>query len=41
MGFHISTIVVQGIYERAYRRILGQVMDLKCLTWIFSLVLVK
>ncbi len=32
MGFHISTIVVQGIYEGAYRRILGQVMDLNCLT---------
>jgi hypothetical protein len=41
MGFRIGTIVVQGIFEGACRRILGQVMDLNCLTWIFSLVLAK
>jgi hypothetical protein len=41
MGFCISTIVVQGIFKGAYRRILGQVMDLNCLTWIFNLVLAK
>ncbi len=41
MGFCISTIVVQGIFEGAYRRTLGQVMDFNCFTWIFNLVLAK
>jgi hypothetical protein len=41
MGFHTSTTIVQGIYEGAYRQILGQVMDLNYPTWIFSLVLAK
>jgi hypothetical protein len=38
MGFHTSTIVVQGISKGIHRWILGQVMDLNCLTWIFTLV---
>jgi hypothetical protein len=41
MAFHTSTIVVQGIFEGAHRRILGQVMDFNCFTWIFNLVLAK
>ncbi len=41
MGFHIGTTTMQGISEGAHRRILGQVMDFNCLTWIFSLVLVE
>jgi hypothetical protein len=41
MGFCISTIVVQGISEGAYRRILGQVKDFNRFTWIFNLVLAK
>jgi hypothetical protein len=39
MGFHIGTTTMQGIFKIACRRILGQVMDLNCFTWIFSLVL--
>jgi hypothetical protein len=35
-GFHIGTIVVQSISKRACRQILGQVMDLNYLTWIFQ-----
>jgi len=41
MGFCINTTIVQGIFERACRWILGQVMDLIYFTWIFSLVLVE
>ncbi len=41
MGFRTSTIVVQSIFERVCRKILGQVMDLNYLTWIFNLVLAK
>jgi hypothetical protein len=42
MGFCTNTTTMQAISKRACRWILGQVMDLKpCLTWIFSLVLVK
>ncbi len=41
MGFHIGTTTMQAIFKGARRRILGQIMDLNCLTWIFSLVLVK
>jgi hypothetical protein len=40
MGFCISTTIVQGISKGTCRRILGQVMDLNYLTWIFNLVLV-
>jgi hypothetical protein len=39
MGFCIGTTIVQGISEGARKQILGQVMDLNCLTWIFILVL--
>jgi hypothetical protein len=41
MGFHIGTTIVQGSSKGACRWILGQVMDLNCLTWIFLLVLVE
>jgi hypothetical protein len=41
MGFHIGTTTMEGIFERNHRWILGQIMDLNYLTWIFSLVLVK
>jgi hypothetical protein len=41
MGFHINTIIVQGIFKRAHRRILGQIMDFTYFTWIFNLVLAK
>jgi len=41
MGFCIGTTIVQGIFEGACRQILGQVMDLNCLTWIFILVLAE
>jgi hypothetical protein len=41
MGFHTSTIVVQGISKGTHRCILGQVMDSNYLTWIFTLVLVE
>ncbi len=39
MGFHINTTFVQGISKGIYRRILGQLIDLNCLTRIFNLVL--
>jgi hypothetical protein len=42
MGFwHTCTIVVPNIFEAAHRQILGQSMDLNCITWIFSLTLAK
>jgi hypothetical protein len=41
MGFRICTTTMQGIFEGAHRRILGQVMDMNYLTWIFNLVLAK
>ncbi len=41
MGFRINTTFVQGISKGTYRQILGQLMDLNCLTWIFNLVLAK
>jgi hypothetical protein len=41
MELHFNTTTMQGISKRARRRILGQVMDLNCLTWIFNLVLAK
>jgi hypothetical protein len=40
MGFRIGTITVQNNFEGGHRWILGQVLDLNCLTWIFNLVLV-
>jgi hypothetical protein len=41
MGFHIGTTTMQGISKGAHMRILGQVMDFNCFTWIFSLLLAK
>jgi hypothetical protein len=41
MGFYISTTIVQNIFKRVYRQILGQVMHLNYLTWIFNLILAK
>jgi hypothetical protein len=41
MGFCTGTTNVQNIFERAHKQIMRQVMDLNCLTWIFSLVLAK
>jgi hypothetical protein len=41
MGFYSGTIPMQSISEGTCRLILGQVMDLSCLTWIFNLVSVK
>jgi hypothetical protein len=41
MGFYNGTITTQDIFKRTCRHILGQVMDLNYLTWIFSLVLEK
>jgi hypothetical protein len=41
MGFCTSTTIMQDISKGAYRWILGQVMDLNCLTWIFCLILAK
>jgi hypothetical protein len=41
MGFRTGTTAVQGIFEGVRRQILGQVMDLNYLTWIFNLVLAK
>ncbi len=32
MGFRTNTRVVQGIFEKVHKWILGQVMDLNCLT---------
>jgi hypothetical protein len=40
MGFYSDTIAMQNISEGACRLILGQVLDVNYLTWIFSLVLV-
>jgi hypothetical protein len=41
MGFHTCTIIMRGIFEGVHRRILGQVMDHICLTWIFKLYWAK
>jgi hypothetical protein len=41
MGFYSGTTPMQIISKGTCRLILGQVMDLNCLTWIFNLVLVK
>ncbi len=41
MGFYSGTIVMQNISEGACRLILGQVVDVNCFTWIFSIILVK
>ncbi len=41
MGFHIGTTTVQRFFKGTHRRILRQVMDLICLTWIFVLCWVE
>jgi hypothetical protein len=41
MGFYSGTIVMQTISKGACRLILGQVVDVNCFTWIFSLISVK
>jgi hypothetical protein len=41
MGLCTDTTTMQGIFEGACRWILGQVVNFKCLTWIFSLVWAK
>jgi hypothetical protein len=41
MGFHINATTMPSIFEATCRQILGQVMDIDCLTWLFSLVLAK
>jgi hypothetical protein len=41
MGIHTSTTTMPNIYEGVHGQILKQVMDINCLTWIFSLTLVK
>jgi hypothetical protein len=40
IGFHTCTTFVKGILKRTSKQILGQVMDLNYLTWIFNLALV-
>jgi hypothetical protein len=39
IGFHTYTTFVQGILEGICKQILGQVMDVNNLTWIFNLAL--
>jgi hypothetical protein len=41
MGFSIGTTNVHGISEQQWRFLLGQAMDLNCLTWVVSLVVVE
>jgi hypothetical protein len=41
MGFPTSTTNVHGISEQQRRFLLGQAMDLNCLTWIVSLVVAE
>jgi hypothetical protein len=38
MGFPTSTTNVNGISKQQRRFLLGQAMDLSCLTWVVSLV---
>jgi hypothetical protein len=37
MGFHTCTTTMPRISKGVHKWILGQVMDLTCLTWMFSL----
>ncbi len=37
MGFPTRVTLVPSIYEASCRHVLGQAMDLNCLTWIVSL----
>jgi len=41
MGLYTTTTFVPNNFERARMQILGQVMDINYLTWIFSLTLAK
>jgi hypothetical protein len=41
MGFPIGTTNVHGISEQQRRFLLGQAMDLNCLTWVISLVVAE
>jgi hypothetical protein len=41
MGFPTSTINVPGLSEHQQRFLLGQAMDVNCLTWIVSLVVAE
>jgi hypothetical protein len=41
MGFPTGTTNVHGISEQQQRFLLGQAMDLNCLTWIVSLVVAE
>ncbi len=41
MGFPTGVTSVPSIYEASRRQVLGQAMDLKCLTWIVSLGMVE
>ncbi len=37
MGFHTTTTTMQKLSKGTHKQILGQVMDIICLTWIFIL----
>lgn len=41
MGFHINTTTMPNIFKGPCRQILGQVMDIDCFTWFFSLLLAE
>ncbi len=41
MGFPIGITLVRSIFEASCRQVLGQAMDLNCLTWIVSLGMVN
>ena len=41
MGFPTDTTAVASLSEESRRRVLGQAMDLSCLTWIVSLCLAE
>jgi hypothetical protein len=41
MGFPTGTTNVHGISEQQWRFLLGQAMDLNCLTWVVSLVVAE
>ncbi|CAM6088605.1 unnamed protein product [Calypogeia fissa] len=41
MGFVIGTIAIPEFSEATRRQLLGQVMDLNCLTWVVALGLVE
>ncbi len=41
MGFPIGMTFVPSIFEASHRQVLGQAMDVNCLTWIVSLGMVE